>query len=90
MVDVKPTNAKLIRRAVHLTMLATGTDEITARKTLDQCAFQVKVAIVAIARNIDVRTAESRLAAAKGSVRNAMLAKEANSDASQAAGPGKL
>ena len=72
MVDLKPTNAKLIRRAVHLTVLATGTDDATARKTLDSCRFQVKVAIVAIKLGIDVEEAEARLAAARGSVRNAV------------------
>ena len=72
MVDLKPTNAKLIRRAVHLTVLATGTDDTTARKTLDSCRFQVKVAIVAIKLGIDVEEAEARLAAARGSVRNAV------------------
>lgn len=72
MVDLKPTNAKLIRRAVHLTVLATGADEATARKTLDSCKFQVKVAIVAIKRGIGVEAAEARLAVAHGSVRTAI------------------
>jgi N-acetylmuramic acid 6-phosphate etherase len=72
MVDVKPTNAKLIRRSVNLTVLATGTDEVTARKTLEACDFHVKVAIVAIAKNISVRDAESKLATNKGSVRAAL------------------
>lgn len=72
MVDLKPTNAKLIRRAVHLTVLATGADETTARQTLDRCQYKVKVAIVAIARSIPVEEAELRLAAARGSVRAAM------------------
>ncbi len=73
MVDLRPTNAKLIRRAVHLTVLATGADDATARTTLDNCKYQVKVAIVAIARKIDVKEAEKRLTAAHGSVRKAMV-----------------
>jgi N-acetylmuramic acid 6-phosphate etherase len=72
MVDVKPTNAKLIRRTVALTVRATGTDEATARQMLEACQFQVKVAIVAIARGIDVAAAEQRLAAVNGSVRVAL------------------
>lgn len=72
MVDLKPTNAKLKRRAVNLTMLATGSDEATARGTLDACQFQVKVAIVAIAKSISVADAQTRLAAANGSVRTAI------------------
>ncbi len=74
MVDVKPTNAKLIRRSVNLTMLATHADEATARRTLDACEFQVKVAIVAITKQIDVAAAVRVLAAHKGSVRAALAA----------------
>jgi N-acetylmuramic acid 6-phosphate etherase len=72
MVDLQPTNAKLFRRAIDLTMRATGTDEATARRTLAACRYQVKVAIVAIVRRIDVAAAEMRLAAAHGSVRQAL------------------
>jgi N-acetylmuramic acid 6-phosphate etherase len=72
MVDVKPTNAKLIRRTINLTMLATGTDEATARRTLESCDFHVKTAIVAIAKNISVTDARGRLGLASGSVRLAI------------------
>lgn len=72
MVDVKPTNAKLIRRTVNLTMLATGADEATARKTLEGCQFHVKTAIVAIARSLSIADAEARLADVGGSVRRAL------------------
>ena len=72
MVDLKPTNAKLVRRAVRLTMLAADTDEATATATLEQCEFQIKVAIVAIAKKIAIDAAVKRLAAAKGSVRAAL------------------
>jgi len=72
MVDLKPTNAKLVRRALRLTMLATGADEAAARKTLEACEFQVKTAIVAILASVDVAEAASRLAAAHGSVRGAI------------------
>ena len=73
MVDLKPTNAKLVSRAIRLTMLAANTDEATAKATLEQCQFQIKVAIVAITKMIDVNVAEKRLAAAKGSVRAAIV-----------------
>jgi N-acetylmuramic acid 6-phosphate etherase len=69
MVDLQPTNAKLQRRAVDLAMRATGADEETVRVTLAACNFQVKVAIVAIVKNIDVNAAAEQLAAADGSVR---------------------
>jgi N-acetylmuramic acid 6-phosphate etherase len=72
MVDVKPSNAKLVRRTIKLTMLATGTDEATALRTLESCQFHVKVAIVAIAKNISVSDARMRLASAHGSVRMAI------------------
>jgi N-acetylmuramic acid 6-phosphate etherase len=75
MVDMTPTNAKLARRAVRLTMLATGADEATAERALGECGFQIKVAIVAIATGIGVEAARARLAAAKGSVRAAMVQK---------------
>ncbi|HJW10238.1 MAG TPA: N-acetylmuramic acid 6-phosphate etherase [Albitalea sp.] len=72
MVDVQPSNAKLLRRALSLTMQATGCDEATARDTLAACGQQVKVAIVAIALKVDVASAATRLAAADGSVRQAL------------------
>lgn len=72
MVDLKPTNAKLVRRAIRLTMLATGCDEALAQKTLEGCRFQIKVAIVAIVKKVTITEAEARLAMANGSVRRAM------------------
>ncbi len=72
MVDLTPTNAKLMRRTVNLTMLATGADESVARAALQACGFHVKVAIVAIASNISVADAKVRLADAQGSVRLAI------------------
>jgi N-acetylmuramic acid 6-phosphate etherase len=72
MVDVKPTNAKLIRRSINLTMLVTSADETTARATLDAAKFQVKVAIVAIMKRVSVDDAQKLLDAAKGSIRRAI------------------
>ncbi len=74
MVDLQPTNAKLYRRALNLTMHATGADEALARETLEACGYQVKVAIVAILSGTDVAAAEARLATAEGSVRRAIEA----------------
>lgn len=73
MVDMKPTNAKLLLRAVHLTMHATGADEAEARRVLGQCDFHVKVAIVALSRQLTVMQAAAALAQADGSVRAALL-----------------
>ena len=72
MVDMKATNAKLLRRAVRLTMIATDADEATARSTLEACGYEIKVAIVVIAGKMDVAAARARLAAANGNVRAAI------------------
>ena len=72
MVDLKPTNAKLILRAVALTMHATGAEEAQARRVLEQCQFHVKVAIVALLKKITTDQAQALLAGADGSVRAAL------------------
>ena len=72
MVDLMPTNAKLYRRAVALTMRATGADEATAKRTLEACQYRMKVAIVALLRHTDVAAAQAALAAVNGSVRQAI------------------
>ncbi|MBL8519471.1 MAG: N-acetylmuramic acid 6-phosphate etherase [Betaproteobacteria bacterium] len=72
MVDLKATNEKLRRRAVRLTMLATGCDEAQATETLARCDNQVKTAIVAIRAGVDVADARARLDAVNGSVRAAL------------------
>jgi N-acetylmuramic acid 6-phosphate etherase len=72
MVDLKPTNAKLMDRAVRLTVLATGATDDRARAVLEESGFHVKCAIVAIARNLTPAQARERLAAVRGSVRAAL------------------
>jgi N-acetylmuramic acid 6-phosphate etherase len=74
MVDLKATNAKLVRRAVRLTMFATGAGEDDARAVLEQCGFHVKVAIVALSKNIQVEQARALLETTRGSVRAALAA----------------
>ncbi len=74
MVDLKATNAKLVLRAVRLTMLATGADEEAARAALEQCDFHVKVAIVALNRKTTIVAAQALLDLAHGSVRTALAA----------------
>lgn len=72
MVDLQATNAKLHRRAVALTMHATGCDEAAARHALQACAHQVKLAIVVLQAGVDVDEARARLAGAHGSVHGAL------------------
>ena len=72
MVDVQPTNAKLVRRTVMLTMHATGADEPTAMTALEACDHHVKAAIVMILLQTGVADARRRLDAAGGSVHGAL------------------
>ena len=72
MVDLRPTNAKLRRRALDLTMRATGASEDQAHRALEACGFQIKTAIVALKRQIDVAAASALLSSADGSVRRAL------------------
>ncbi len=74
MVDLKATNAKLVRRAIRLTSFATGADEAAARAVLEQCGFHVKVAIVALSKNTSVEQARALLDSSRGSVRAALAA----------------
>ena len=73
MVDMKPSNSKLVQRAVALTMHATGADEAAARAALEQCSFHVKVAVVALLKRMPVADAQALLDRSAGSVRAALL-----------------
>ena len=72
MVDLKATNAKLVRRAIRLTVFATGADEAAAQAVLEQCGYHVKTAVVALTKQTSVEQAQALLAAAHGSVRDAI------------------
>ncbi|WP_415909144.1 N-acetylmuramic acid 6-phosphate etherase [Oleiharenicola sp. Vm1] len=74
MVDVMPTNEKLFRRAIALTVRATGASDEQARAALEQCRYRVKVAIVMLRRRLDAAGAEAALAAVQGNVRAALKA----------------
>ena len=72
MVDVRATNAKLVERALRLTMRATGAREPDAQAALDACHSSVKVAIVMLKAGVDAARAQARLDAAQGSVHGAL------------------
>ena len=72
MVDLRATNAKLVQRALDLTMRASGADEAAARAVLARCNNHVKLAIVMLRTGLDVTAASARLQAAGGSVRAAL------------------
>ena len=74
MVDLVPTNAKLLTRAIRLTSLATGADEAACEAALKACRFRVKVAIVMILRGIDADAAQQKIVEAEGDVRTALKA----------------
>ncbi|WP_308467891.1 N-acetylmuramic acid 6-phosphate etherase [Rathayibacter soli] len=69
MVDVKATNAKLIRRAIRIVTLATGADEVSARTALDAADWNAKLAIATIVTGLSVSDAQSALAAVGGVLR---------------------
>ncbi len=73
MVDLRATNAKLEKRALRLTVAATGADEAAAREALAACGLKVKTAIVMLKAGVDEAQAEARLAAAGGSVHGALV-----------------
>ncbi|WP_397532671.1 N-acetylmuramic acid 6-phosphate etherase [Roseateles sp.] len=75
MVDLKATNAKLVRRAVALTMRAAEVDEAQARAVLEQCGYHVKTAVVALRLGVDVASATQALTLAGGRVRAALAAR---------------
>ena len=72
MVDVRASNAKLVQRALRLTMLASGADEASAQSALTASAMRVKLAVVMLKAGIDAPEAERRLDAAQGSVAGAL------------------
>jgi N-acetylmuramic acid 6-phosphate etherase len=72
MVDVMPTNEKLHRRALALTVRVTGASEADAKAALEACRSRVKVAIVMLRRGLDASAAEAALDAVQGNVRAAL------------------
>jgi len=71
MVNVQPTNAKLVDRAHRIIMAATGVDQPTAASLLTQ-AGSVKKAIAMQKLSLTPEEAEARLQAAKGSLAAAL------------------
>ena len=71
MVNVQPTNAKLVDRARRIIMSVTGCDPATSARLLTE-AGSVKAAIVTELLSVDVPTARARLDQAGGSLRAAL------------------
>ena len=61
MVDVKPSNEKLIRRCVSIVCAAAECDEAAATAALEQCGYHPKIAIVMLLCGCTAEEAEKRL-----------------------------
>ena len=68
MVDVKPSNEKLIRRCVTIVCAATECDEAAAIAALEACEYRPKTAIVMILCSVDAEEARAMLEKAGGRV----------------------
>ena len=68
MVDVKPTNEKLIDRCRRIVCTAANVDEKTAVDALERCDYRAKTAIVMLRLGVDAETADRRLEAAGGMI----------------------
>ena len=72
MVDVRPTSRKLHARAVRIIQELTGCAPATASRALRQARGRVKIAVLMVHRRLSETAARRRLAAARGSLRDAL------------------
>lgn len=75
MVDVRPTNQKLIRRALRLIMTVAKTDQQTAQKLLDASGKNVKTAVLMHLKNCTRLQAEKSLKKHRGFLAEALREK---------------
>ena len=74
MVDVKPSNEKLIRRCVTIVCAATECDETAAVAALEACEYRPKTAIVMILCDVDAEMARAMLEKAGGRIAGVLKA----------------
>ncbi len=72
MVDVQPTNDKLVERAKRIIMQATGIDYLTADRYLKAAEMNVKIAIVMVKNKTNKEQAAKQLARAHGFVKQSI------------------
>jgi N-acetylmuramic acid 6-phosphate etherase len=72
MVDLKPTNDKLKRRSVALTLRVSGADEASSQRALEECNWHVKTAVVMLRRQVGADAARALLDRVDGSLRAAL------------------
>jgi len=77
MVDVKPTNVKLVDRACRILVAGSGASYEQASTALQAANNRVKLALVMLKTGLSVEAAEERLTAAGGFV-HAAIAQDAN------------
>ncbi|TVX92536.1 N-acetylmuramic acid 6-phosphate etherase [Paenibacillus agilis] len=80
MVDLNPSNYKLISRAKRLIQMATGAEDETVEHAYEQANGHVKLAIVMIVANVNATEASQLLEQAKGYVREAVKLWRAEDD----------
>ena len=68
MVDVKPSNEKLVRRCVTIVCSAAECSEAEATVALEKCGYRPKVAIVMILRGVEAEVARKLLDNAQGRI----------------------
>ena len=68
MVDVKPSNEKLVRRCVTIVCAAAECDEATATAALEACEYRPKIAIVMVLMGVGAEEAKALLAKADGRI----------------------
>ncbi len=72
MVDLQATNAKLVARAVRLTVTATEVSQGEAKQALEACGYSVKTAIVMLKKGLSAQSAQALLDRVEGNVRRAL------------------
>lgn len=72
MVDVKPSNEKLVGRCRRIVCTAAEVDEETAREALEQCGYRSKTAIVMLRLGVGAEEAEALLEQSEGRVAAAL------------------
>lgn len=73
MIDVKPTNSKLVERATNIITEITGLESVKAKKYLEKSNFRVKTAIIMIEKGLSKEEAEQLLNKEGGILRKALL-----------------
>jgi N-acetylmuramic acid 6-phosphate etherase len=69
---MKPTNVKLLDRAIKMVATLTDTDYATAEKALAAAGGTIKLATVMLLKSLDRPAAEELLATASGNLRSAL------------------